>query len=153
MSFCLTKIYHFISFYHLIGIKMLNLQLNAPKYPQSLGRRGLLTSVHPLAWRTSRFNRNARSMYSNTALLADPVKIENLSTSYCDDFVCTTSPAIEQTVRSFARGLELLRLPPSLFGRDVEYSDGLRSFKGSSGYARLRFIEDSIQKPKVVSHI
>lgn len=31
--------------------------------------------------------------------------IDNLDTDYCDDFVCTSSPAIEQTVRSLAREL------------------------------------------------
>jgi hypothetical protein len=26
--------------------------------------------------------------------------IDDLDTNYCDDFVCTSSPAVEQTVRS-----------------------------------------------------
>lgn len=30
--------------------------------------------------------------------------IDDLDTSYCDDFVCTSSPAVEQTVRSLVSG-------------------------------------------------
>lgn len=30
--------------------------------------------------------------------------IDDLDTNYCDDFVCTSSPAVEQTVRSLVRG-------------------------------------------------
>jgi len=138
-------------------------------HPRSLGRRGTVltmdhprVTLHPLAPRTViscpgtilLFPRSYAGPWRNatsTAAGSNLPEIEKLSTSYCDDFVCTSSPALEQTVRSFARGLELLRLPPVLFAKDVEFSDGLRSFKGSAGYARLRFILDNVQNPKVVS--
>ena len=42
--------------------------------------------------------------------------------SYCDDFVCTSSPAVEQTVRALARDLTRLRTwTLSLFAKDVRY--------------------------------
>ena len=99
-----------------------------------------------VAWILSSAPKRASPLAATT----DGKQIENLDRTYCDDFVCTSSPAVEQSVRSFARGLELLRMPPSLFARDVEYSDGLRSFKGSGKYARLRWIADSVSKPSVV---
>lgn len=48
--------------------------------------------------------------------------IEDLDTNYCDDFVCTSSPAVESTVRSLVSGLlaflsELLM--PLLWGSAV----------------------------------
>ena len=86
------------------------------------------------------------------ATRAAPLKtIENLSTDYCNDFVCTSSPAVAEGVRSFARGLELMRLPPGLFASSVQYSDGVRSFKGPQGYTRLKWINENVQGPKVVS--
>ena len=33
------------------------------------------------------------------------LSIDGLDTDYCDDFECTSSPAVEQTVRSLAREL------------------------------------------------
>lgn len=36
--------------------------------------------------------------------------IQGLDRNYCDDFVCTSSPAVEQTVRSFARDLVRTRI-------------------------------------------
>jgi hypothetical protein len=49
--------------------------------------------------------------------------IDNLSTTYCDDFVCTSSPAVEQTVRSLAKDLERCdgKWTTKLFARNVKY--------------------------------
>jgi hypothetical protein len=42
--------------------------------------------------------------------------------SYCDEFECTSSPAVEQTVRALARDLTRLRTwTLSLFAKDVRY--------------------------------
>ncbi len=49
------------------------------------------------------------------------MQIEGLKSDYCDDFVCTSSPAVEQTVRSLARDLVRRSWTPSLFTRDVRY--------------------------------
>jgi len=51
------------------------------------------------------------------------LEIENLSTNYCDDFVCTSSPAVEMTVRSLARDIERGNgvWTQSFLSRDVEY--------------------------------
>lgn len=77
--------------------------------------------------------------------------IDGLDTSYCDDFVCTSSPSVEQTVRSLARELQRGRYSTlSLYQRDVQYSDGFRSFTGPEGYTRQRWIQDNVTKPKGV---
>ena len=53
----------------------------------------------------------------------DELEIENLSTKYCDDFVCTSSPAVETTVRSLSRDIERGNgvWTQSFLSRDVEY--------------------------------
>ena len=51
----------------------------------------------------------------------EAMQIEGLRSDYCDDFVCTSSPAVEQTVRSLARDLVRQKWTPSLFTRDVVY--------------------------------
>jgi hypothetical protein len=48
--------------------------------------------------------------------------IQGLDTNYCDDFQCTSSPAIEQTVRAFGRDIIRLRTTASLFNKDIKYS-------------------------------
>ena len=35
--------------------------------------------------------------------------IDNLDDDYCNDFVCNSSPAVEQTVRSLARDITRLK--------------------------------------------
>lgn len=51
--------------------------------------------------------------------------IENLDRNYCDDFVCTSSPSVEQTVRAFAVDLEKAKKwTLSRFAQDVEYKVG-----------------------------
>ncbi|GFR43821.1 hypothetical protein Agub_g4919 [Astrephomene gubernaculifera] len=76
--------------------------------------------------------------------------IEDLDTNYCDDFVCTSSPAVEQTVRSLARELTRGRYTTtSLYQPTVTYSDGFRSFSGPEGYLRQRWIADNVQQFRV----
>lgn len=95
--------------------------------------------------------------------------IVGLTTEYCDDFVCTSSPAVESTIRTVvrnneahargryarctihhqqARDLKRATWTPFCFSRDVKYSDTLRSFSGSEGYLRNRFVADCVEKPK-----
>lgn len=76
--------------------------------------------------------------------------IDGLDTDYCDDFQCTSSPAVEQTVRSLARELSRGRYTTtSLYQKGVQYSDGFRSFSGAEGYLRQRWIVESITKPRM----
>jgi hypothetical protein len=78
-------------------------------------------------------------------------EIENINRDYCDDFVCTSSPAIEATVRSLAR--DILRAngvwTRSLLSRTVQYNDPFRRFKGADGYSRLDFVPKYIKSPRV----
>lgn len=66
----------------------------------------------------------------------DELEIENLSTKYCDDFVCTSSPAVETTVRSLARDIERGNgvWTQSFLSRDVEYEGTFRKMSGVENY-------------------
>lgn len=76
---------------------------------------------------------------------ADTKPIENLSREYCDNFVCTSSPAVETTIRSLARDIELrLKYSSRLFQPDATYTDGVRSFKGSNKYDRATWAGESL---------
>lgn len=68
--------------------------------------------------------------------------IDGLNRDYCDDFVCTNSPAVESTVRALARDITRANgvWTKSLLSRNVEYKDQFRSFKGVQGYQRLDFV-------------
>ncbi|PNH03088.1 hypothetical protein TSOC_010870 [Tetrabaena socialis] len=73
--------------------------------------------------------------------------IEDLDTNYCDDFVCTSSPAVEVTVRSMARELTRGRYATlSMFQPTVTYWDGFRAFRGAEGYKKQRWVADHVQK-------
>ncbi|GLC37201.1 hypothetical protein PLESTB_000990900 [Pleodorina starrii] len=75
--------------------------------------------------------------------------IEDLDTNYCDDFVCTSSPAVEQTVRSLARELTRGRYTTtSLYQPGVTYSDGFRTFTGPEGFSKQRWVADNVDKPR-----
>ena len=48
------------------------------------------------------------------------ISIENLTEDYCDDFVCTSSPAVETSVRQLAKGIcTTARWPPRNFAPKV----------------------------------
>ncbi|KAL4855987.1 hypothetical protein ACK3TF_003434 [Chlorella vulgaris] len=76
--------------------------------------------------------------------------IDGLNTSYCDDFVCTSSPAVEASVRQLARDLERCngRWSP-IFASNVTYQDSFRKFKGPDGYSRLNFVATNVQSAAV----
>lgn len=50
--------------------------------------------------------------------------VEGADRDYCTDFVCTSSPSVEQTVKTFAIDLERQQWTLSRFGNDVEYKVG-----------------------------
>lgn len=77
-------------------------------------------------------------------------RIEGLSTDYCDDFECTSSPAVEASVRTLAKDLQRAngRWTP-IYASNVEYSDPYRKFKGPEGYQRLDFVATSVTDPAV----
>jgi hypothetical protein len=68
-----------------------------------------------------------------------------------DDFECTSSPAVEQTVRTLARDLQRLSYTRAAFQPDFSYEDGFRSFKGTGKLGRGVWMRDVVKQPKVVS--
>lgn len=50
------------------------------------------------------------------------VQVDGVNRDYCDDFICTSSPLVEQTVKALARDLLRQRTwTSSLFSPSVEY--------------------------------
>lgn len=67
-------------------------------------------------------------------------KIQNLAEEYCDDFQCTSSPQVEQSIRAFARDVERCQnWTLAIFAEDVKYRGGPRSFTGKSNYRNNKF--------------
>ena len=86
---------------------------------------------------------------SSSEAAIDQQDIDNLNRNYCDDFVCTSSPAVESTVRALARDITRANgvWTRSLFSnQNVEYK-GFRSFKGADNYNSLNFVPKYVQKP------
>ncbi|GAB4818205.1 hypothetical protein N2152v2_005251 [Parachlorella kessleri] len=77
--------------------------------------------------------------------------VEDLSNDYCDDFVCNSSPAVENTIRAFAKDLQRCNgtWTRSLLARTVEYKDAFRSCRGRDGYQRLNFVSSKVKGAKV----
>jgi len=78
-------------------------------------------------------------------------ELEGLAEKFCDDFVCSSSPALEPTVRTLARDIEnevdgsrTMRC----YGNEVEYTDPMRSFTGRDKYEGMNFISENVQNAK-----
>eukprot|EP00878_Enallax_costatus_P002330 GHUV01002505.1.p1 GENE.GHUV01002505.1~~GHUV01002505.1.p1 ORF type:complete len:290 (+),score=54.25 GHUV01002505.1:90-959(+) len=74
--------------------------------------------------------------------------IDNLDETYCNDFECTSSPAVEQTVRQLARDITRFKYNTNFFQPDVQFSDGFRSFKGSDKYRSAFWARQCLQNPR-----
>lgn len=79
------------------------------------------TCALPIAYRRHSLATCATS--SQTQVSTDDQEIKDLDTNYCDDFVCTSSPAVESTVRALARDISRANgvWTKSLLSRAVEY--------------------------------
>lgn len=66
----------------------------------------------------------------------DALSIENLSTRYCDEFECTSSPAVELTVRALAKDIARGNgvWTKSLLSKNVTYKDSFCSTSGIDSY-------------------
>lgn len=72
--------------------------------------------------------------------------IENLEET-CDDFVCKSSPAVEQTIRQMARDIETTadgRRTLDRFAENVVYKDENRSYTGRDKYLRNNYISEHV---------
>lgn len=80
-------------------------------------------SHQPLAHRGDRVLARAASSEPQQSATASQQDIEGLRSTYCDDFECTSSPAVEATVRAFSRDLTRANgvYTRSLLFRDVVY--------------------------------
>lgn len=68
-----------------------------------------------------------------------------------DDFECTSSPAVEQTVRALARDLQRGAYGRTGWQPDVTYEDGFRSCKGSDKVGgRPLWVKEVLRDAKVV---
>lgn len=93
----------------------------------------------------------ASSQEANTASKQRDVAsmtIEDLDDDYCNDFECTSSPAVEQTVRALARDISRMKFTTSLLQPDVQYNDGYRSFRGQDKYRREFWCRAGVKEPR-----
>eukprot|EP00210_Caulerpa_lentillifera_P004787 g4570.t1 len=80
----------------------------------------------------------------------DPLEVENIDREYCNDFVCNSSPLVEETIKVFAVDLQRPgRWTLSRFPENVIYQDAFRSFKGKEKYRRFNWIKDCVTRPKI----
>lgn len=122
---------------------------SAPHGSGSSGSSGT-TSGSSAMRRTSGITRAGSPPQQTTTRSAADMTIDDLDTEYCNDFVCTSSPAVEQTVRSLARDITRFKYTRSLFQPDVSYSDGFRRFRGVDKYAAPMWARDTITTPRAV---
>ena len=102
------------------------------------------------AFRGRSFRREvARSVQEPGSPEPTPREIENLSQDYCDDFVCNSSPAVEQSVRRLARNIERLIWAKADFAPGARYKDAFRRFEGSDKYERLVHLKNSCENFRV----
>lgn len=96
----------------------------------------------------------------------DPLEVENIDREYCNDFVCNSSPLVEETVKMFAVDLQrpgrwtLNRFPENVIYQVTlshsfsnqwpAFQDAFRSFKGKDKYRRFSWIKDCVTKPRIV---
>lgn len=86
----------------------------------------IVPSCRPQVARTRPFHQNTRhqNTSTNTSAANDTSTspaIENLNTDYCNDFECTSSPAVEQTVRSLAQDIIRAKYSKRYYQPDVQY--------------------------------
>ncbi|KAI8465799.1 MAG: hypothetical protein J3K34DRAFT_461205 [Monoraphidium minutum] len=107
--------------------------------------RSIRSAVEQRAWLPPRSGAVAQAQERDAALMT----IEDLDSQYCDDFECTSSPAVEQTVRTVARDLQRGAYTRAAFQPDAAFDDGFRSFKGTGRLARGAWLRDVMKDPKV----
>lgn len=79
------------------------------------------------------------------------LQIEGLEQNYCDDFVCTSSPAVEQNLRALARDVvRTSTWTADLFADEVRYKDKFRSTEGIAQYRRQTYLAGAVKEPKVL---
>lgn len=84
--------------------------------PRPLG----LCSKSPLRVRPSRSS--FRTKAEDFESWEDPLEVQDIDRDYCDDFVCTSSPSVEETIKAFAVDLQRPgRWTLSRFPEDVVY--------------------------------
>ena len=102
------------------------------------------------------------------------VQIEGIDQNFCDDFVCTSSPAVERNLRALARDVvRTSTWTADLFADEVRYKvsagstrsagfwfaqhsgasnlqDKFRSTEGITQYKRQTYLAGAVKDPKVV---
>eukprot|EP01024_Parvocaulis_polyphysoides_P012067 TRINITY_DN14304_c0_g2_i1.p1 TRINITY_DN14304_c0_g2~~TRINITY_DN14304_c0_g2_i1.p1 ORF type:complete len:309 (+),score=44.36 TRINITY_DN14304_c0_g2_i1:72-929(+) len=83
----------------------------------------------------------------NTTTLAkeERVEIEGLQEQYCDDFVCSSGPAVEQNIRALQRDIGRGEWSLNKFSQNVRYSDGFRRFTGQDCYLRNNWAKECVE--------
>lgn len=111
--------------------------------PSGASKRSAISTSTVCAVQGSQASTEARTQFDGV--------IEGLNKEYCDDFVCTSSPAVEATVRALSRDIRRGNgvWTRTLFARNVKYR-GFGSFKGPDGYQKLNFVPKYVSKDRTI---
>lgn len=144
-------------------------------------RQPLLSSVRsrPQSANSPRPQKRSRCRASTEAQTDEQseVQIEGIDQNFCDDFVCTSSPAVERNLRALARDVvRTSTWTADLFADEVRYKvcigsmpwqsllvhsvhasvyahnlqDKFRSTEGIAQYKRQTYLAGAVKDPKVV---
>ena len=106
------------------------------------------TFAPPLVWPPSHPRLAALPQAAQQSV--STLDVEDLSNDYCDDFVCNSSPAVENTIRAFAKDLQRCNgtWTRSLLARTVEYKvcPGLQPCKSVDGNLLVARVQWSFGK-------
>uniref|UniRef100_A0A383VL89 Uncharacterized protein n=1 Tax=Tetradesmus obliquus TaxID=3088 RepID=A0A383VL89_TETOB len=91
--------------------------------------------------------RAAPDTQQQQAKATDNMSIQGLQEDYCNDFECTSSPAVEMTVRQLAKDITKFKFNTNFFQPDATYSDGFWSFSGSGNYRKPSWAREALSKP------
>lgn len=125
--------------------------LSTPRARATGASRHVVVGNNPIrSLRTIRLSRTTRVRFGEPKEDSEFRASVSGLTDPCDDFVCKSSPAVENTLKSLIKDINAVRgtnrsLAP--YAPDVTYDDGVLKFAGSEKYKRYcSYIENNLRQ-------